>query len=44
MRSLFSKEEIDDPATADVRAGAAAVLEEGTVGAAGVFQGVGQDR
>src|SRR5262245_47192542 len=40
----FSETIINDPAAADVRPRPAAVGEAGGVGAAGLFQGVGQDR
>src|SRR5262249_31805002 len=38
----LAEEEIDDPAATDVRPGAAAVVEDGAVGAAGVFERVGK--
>src|SRR5262249_40602594 len=41
---LLAEEEVEPPAAAHVRAGASQVSEEVGVGAAGVFQGVGQDR
>jgi hypothetical protein len=44
IESLPANKEIDDPAAADVRTGSAAVLQDGGVGAAGVFQGVGEER
>ena len=42
--SAFSQQQIDDPAAADVFAVVAAVREDVGVGAAGVFEGVGQQR
>src|SRR5262245_835511 len=42
--STLFQNQIDDPATADVRAGAAAVVENLRVGAAGFLQSVGKDR
>jgi hypothetical protein len=41
---LLAQDRIDDPAAADVRSWTAAVVEDSGSGAAGVFQGVGQDR
>ncbi len=44
LRSSFAlaEEEINDPAAADVRPWTAAVFQDGGVGAAGVFEGVGE--
>ena len=42
--SFFPKQQIQEPTTADVFAAAAAVAEDGGVGAAGVFEGVGEER
>src|SRR5436305_1032056 len=43
MRSLLAQQQVDDPAAADVRPGAATVRQDGLVVAAGVEQRVGQD-
>ena len=40
---LFPQKEVHCPAAASVRAGATQVVEDGVVGATGLFQGVGQD-
>src|SRR5436309_412471 len=42
--SRLAQQQVHDPAAADVCARLAAVGEDGGVGAAGVFEGVGQDR
>src|SRR4051794_24274640 len=42
MASPLAQDQIDREATPDVRAGGAEVREEGGVGAAGLFQSVGQ--
>src|SRR4051794_28371156 len=41
---LLAQHEIQGPATPDVRPGRAQVGQDGLVGAAGVFEGVGEDR
>src|SRR5262249_52393956 len=41
---LFGDQEVQHPAAASVRAGAAQVVEQAVVAAAGVFQGVAHDR
>ena len=41
--SGFAKDEIDDPAAADVRVAVSAVVEDGAFTATGVFEGVGED-
>src|SRR5206468_720635 len=43
-RSFLAEQQVHDPAAADVRAWAVQVAQDVGVGAAGVFQGVGQDR
>src|SRR5579871_2488280 len=43
-RSTETEHEIDDPAAADVRSRTATVCQDIDVGAASLFQGVGQDR
>src|SRR5262249_47782208 len=43
VRLRLAEDEVHDPAAADVRPRPAAVVEEGGVGAAGDFQGVGED-
>src|SRR6516164_1451548 len=40
---FLAEQQVQHPAAADVRPGAAAVVEDGGVGAAGVFQRVGED-
>src|SRR3954453_17546304 len=42
--SRLAEQQVDGPAAADVRAGAAAVTQQVGVGAAGLFEGVGEDR
>jgi hypothetical protein len=42
--STFAQQQIHNPATANVLAGLAAVIQNVGVGAAGFFEGVGQDR
>src|SRR5687768_16812703 len=39
-----AENEVERPAAADVAAGAAQVLQQGRVGAAGLLEGVGEDR
>jgi hypothetical protein len=41
---LFTQQQIDDPAAADVRAGAAAMVEDIRIAAPGFFERVGENR
>jgi hypothetical protein len=41
--SALAEEQVENPAATDVRTGATAMAEDVAVGAAGVFEGVGED-